>query len=313
MSLFDTTHSGKASFEEVLECIGLVLRDHKALHDLLQDDNTFTILLKRFVAVVVWPIGFIILSAVVGLDLGSLLAPLFAGLLSFTFVFGQSLLRMWHAFLMIFVVRIFEVGDYVQPDQMQELTVETIGLLTTSGTNGAGKHVTISNWYLWERSVINLGTSSEYRFRVFFRVDANTTEAQLRSLEAGMRSFVANNEDKYRLKTFAFWLQVAHQGEKYFWDELDELDQHTIAFQVQKHGGLFVFFFFVVLHRSNLPTYLTQTLVLFICGRLNCCLSTSGLLVSSASCPRRLSRRFSKRKKREDTIFQTIQGLFCVE
>jgi hypothetical protein len=80
--------------------------------------------------------------------------------------------------------------------------------------------------------VMNLGNSAEYRVRIFFRVDSSTTEAQLRELEAGLRQFVSSHEDRFRIKTFAFWLALCHEKEKYYWDELDEIECHTVGFQV---------------------------------------------------------------------------------
>ncbi len=234
MSLFNSSMSGAMSFEECIEVAGVVLRDRCKLEKLLKDRTTFTRLLFRFIAIIVWPIAFIIFSTIVGLDLASLLAPLITFVLGLTFIFGTSLMRMWHAFLMIFIARAFEPGDYIAVDGLQDFLVEDIGLLTTTGCNSAGLNVRISNWMLWERSIVNYGRCAEARLRMFFRVDASSTsEEQIRELERLLRQHIADNEHLFRLKTFAFWLSAGHGGEKHFWSELDELSWHTIGFQVK--------------------------------------------------------------------------------
>jgi small-conductance mechanosensitive channel len=233
MSLFNSSLSGVLTFEECVEVAGLVLRDRGALKKLMKDRTTFGKLLFRFVGIVVWPITFIVFSAVVGLDLASILAPLITFVLGLTFIFGQSMLRMWHSFLVIFIARAYEPGDYIAPDGMQELLVEEIELLSTSGCNAKGNHIRIANWMLWERALINYGRSAEYRMRLFFRVEAESCgEEQLREIEKGLREYISGREENFRVKTFAFWLSVGHQ-EPWAWNELDELAWHTIAFQVK--------------------------------------------------------------------------------
>lgn len=164
-----------------------------------------------------------------GVDFLSLILPFTTILISFAFVFGNSLRMIWESFIVVFVIRPFLPGDYLEVAG-EDFTVSRISLLTTAGYTPDGRHICFPNQIFISSPAKNWGLAAASRIKLIFRMkidDALAAQDIVLKLGKEMRQYCKDRRTIYLHKSFVCWADPFDDDATH-----DDLSVLSLAFQV---------------------------------------------------------------------------------
>jgi small-conductance mechanosensitive channel len=220
-------------FQEAVQSILVVLRDSVGLSLIMDTKSAGGSVLSTMFGIIYGTIALFVIFGIFGLDFAALLTPALTFVLGFSFVFGESAKRVWHAFIEVVVTKRFDVGDYLVFAGYEEFEVDSITLLDVSGFMADGQRISIPTWKLWDLQLLNHQRSNGYRIRLYVRLGAETSDAMLKEFGNGLLRWIKHRPSTFIASTFQFWGVTDFKNDAMVgWPELIDLRSKTICLQV---------------------------------------------------------------------------------
>lgn len=231
--VLDLKHNGELTFHTIIQAILGVLRETTQLTALLSGKSGGGAVMKTIWGIVWYVVAGFISFGIFGLEFASLIAPVITFALAFTFIFGESIKRAWHAFIEVVVIRRFRIGDWVEFAGYRDFSVDGIDLMEVTGLDYKGCRVSIPTWKLWDTQLLNYNRSSYYKCRMYIQVDARLPKSTLTKIGNEILDWIKKRSEKYSPESFDFW-EVADyfKNARLGWNELFDLRVKTICCNV---------------------------------------------------------------------------------
>jgi small-conductance mechanosensitive channel len=167
--------------------------------------------LGQFLNVIIAMVALICFLFVIGIDFFALAVPYTAALLSLSFVFADSLKRTFNAFVFLFFVNAFDVGDSVRLNN-ENCNIDEVTLFTTTAYTGGillasecffhpslylsqtaiiidGRKMIFVNSNLLDATLINYTRSKDYAVGFTVHVDLSTPAAVIEEFRTRMANY----------------------------------------------------------------------------------------------------------------------------
>ena len=131
-------------------------------------------------------------------------------LLSFAFVFGNSLRSIWDSLVIPFVVRPYDAGDIVKLATNLipvRLIVDQINLLTTDFYGFDGRRWTLRNTAVLDAGVEQHTKSRNFYTEMYFHFENTLTAEQLEAFRARVQDWLANDDAPWDLDDYALFVE----------------------------------------------------------------------------------------------------------
>eukprot|EP00027_Filamoeba_sp_ATCC50430_P000962 CAMPEP_0168555258 /NCGR_PEP_ID=MMETSP0413-20121227/8234_1 /TAXON_ID=136452 /ORGANISM="Filamoeba nolandi, Strain NC-AS-23-1" /LENGTH=640 /DNA_ID=CAMNT_0008586087 /DNA_START=193 /DNA_END=2115 /DNA_ORIENTATION=- len=211
--LFDKTNKGQIAEEELVKTLYNMLKDRRELFVMINDRESIGSIISNTVHVIVAIIVIFIIFAIFKVDISGLLLPFGTFILAFAFIFGNTLKNLFEAFLLIFVIRPYEVGDRINiPNFSQDtLVVHRINLLTTEAFATDGPLHVIPNNYILNQPIRQYKRSRDYAVYLKFDINSSTTKEQISKLKEHLWAWVEKDGEVWKPNPMV-WLSQFGQG-----------------------------------------------------------------------------------------------------
>ena len=233
IAILGSNKQGMLTFDGAVSAVLSVLRAEQELelrlHGTVAGGSIVVVIYRS----IFYLLAIFISFGIFGLDFSALLAPVLTFILGFTFVFGESIKRLWHAFLELVVVRRFRAGEWVNFEGFDEFEVTDANLFYVSGVAGDGTLASIPTWKLWECQLLNSDRSRYVRVRLYVHVPGETSSETLEKVGAALLAWCRAHRSVYDPSSFAFWEVADYSKNKFLgWSELMDLRLKTVCLQV---------------------------------------------------------------------------------
>ena len=163
----------------------------------------------------------------------ALITPVLTFVLAFTFVFGQSMQRVWSSFIEVVITKRFRVGDWVEFTGYPGFECDKIDMLEVSGLDSLGNRVSVATYQLWGLPLQNSNRSGFFRIRMYIQLSNDTPETALKKAGADILDGLRERRSLFQESSFELW-NVADQANNAFlgWNQLFDLRVRTLCLQV---------------------------------------------------------------------------------
>ena len=195
--VLDRDDSGQATLQEIQESVSEVFRERRNLAETLQDTRNIVGRLDWIFCVVLQILNCFVFLAIFDANVKQIWLTFSSAIILFSFIFSSSLRSVYEATVFLLGTHPYDVGDQVQLDNGDTLTVDRMSIMTTQFIKGDNSRMYIPNAKLSQQSITNL-TRSEKKidsFRVF--VDFNTPAATFTELQEEVQRFMDDNPQDY--------------------------------------------------------------------------------------------------------------------
>jgi len=172
----------KISRADLNENILKIIAHGKGLADTLKDRENIGNVIGNIISFIYWFfVLFLILGFGIGVDTYNLLISFSTVLLATTFIFGPTISNAFQSFILIFLVRPFDIGDFVfltgvYPDNVH---VQTINLTNIIFRGLDGKIIIVPVTQLINTTIINFKRSESVSFDIAMDIPFNTPPTKL--------------------------------------------------------------------------------------------------------------------------------------
>eukprot|EP00884_Botryococcus_braunii_P003244 jgi/Botrbrau1/12920/Bobra.92_1s0001.2 len=189
MKAFDIDGSGNISLAELQRSVEEIYTARTHLAATLNDTRTIVGKLERLLGVCIHILFTFFYMIIWNVNLSQIWLTISSLLLSFVFVFGNSIRTIYESALFLFVVHPFDVGDQVLVGpNTDHCTVQEIALLNTTLVKWDGSKIICPNQKLWAESLVNLTHSGNkgdtYKVKLDINTDPNVYEMVRRAVKA---------------------------------------------------------------------------------------------------------------------------------
>ncbi|KAK9829569.1 hypothetical protein WJX72_006541 [[Myrmecia] bisecta] len=192
----DLDKDGKISLGDMRDSVLKIYQNRKNLALTLKDTKTVVGKLERIFGGCIHFLFVFFYLTIWGVDLSKVWFTTSSMLLSFVFVFGNSIRSVYESVVFLFVVHPFDVGDGVLVGQSQDYcVVEEIALLNTTLLRWDGARILYPNSKLNSDQLINVSRSANKGEVFKVLVDIGTPKSVFDSIDASLKDFVKGNPD----------------------------------------------------------------------------------------------------------------------
>ena len=154
-------------------------------------DDQLLPVLSRLVNLIIWAIGIIYVLEFLNVNVTALLAGISIGGLAIALA-AQDTVRNFFGSIMIFVDRPFQIGDWINFDDVDG-TVEEVGMRSTRIRTFANSVVYVPNGMLTNKVVNNMGLRQYRRFKTELGVTYNTPPEKINLFVKGIRAIIESH------------------------------------------------------------------------------------------------------------------------
>jgi small-conductance mechanosensitive channel len=181
---------------DIESAVRILLRDRKILAKTLQNRQSISGIIVTTMGTLAWIAIAIISLWILDVNYIASLVPLGTALLALSFVFGNSVKNAFEAFLFLFFVKAYDVGDRIGIDS-ETVIISKINLLSTYAYTTDGRKMVIPTRRLSEVTVINYQRSRNHVVNLALVVSAQVPTAALDDLRRSIQKFIADRRDVY--------------------------------------------------------------------------------------------------------------------
>ena len=195
--VLDRDDSGQATLEEIQESVSEVFRERRNLAETLQDTRNIVGRLDWIFCVILQIVNCFIILAIFDANVKQIWLTFSSAIILFSFVFANSLREFYSNTMFLMATHPYDVGDQVQLDNGDTLTVDRMSIMTTQFIKGDNSRTYIPNAKLSQQSITNLTRSEKKNdsFRVF--LDLNTPAETFTELQEMVQGFMDDNPQDY--------------------------------------------------------------------------------------------------------------------
>eukprot|EP00771_Trimastix_marina_P003066 gnl/Trimastix_PCT/4253.p1 GENE.gnl/Trimastix_PCT/4253~~gnl/Trimastix_PCT/4253.p1 ORF type:complete len:1149 (+),score=234.62 gnl/Trimastix_PCT/4253:65-3511(+) len=171
-----------------------ILRNRRTLANALSNrDNNIGRALHSVLVKAFWIAIVFISLLILGVDYTAVIVPSATLLLGASFAFGNVARSFFDSFALLFVARLYDIGEILEVDG-EFYIVQEIHMLHTKLATLTNLSYFMPNSVLFSKSIANLNRSSQVIFRPYLDLSYRTTADQLAQLGERLRAFIhANN------------------------------------------------------------------------------------------------------------------------
>lgn len=209
--MLDPDGSGTADLQECVDCVVSAYRSRKQLARTLLDTQGVIHRVDTTATVLMWIVLIFVFFAIFDVDSFRLTwTALSAGLISFSFIFGNSMCQVWENMVYLFTVHPFDVGDQIKMDgDMYKVEKIALGYVTVLRTDNA--RLTFPMQVVRTKPLHNI-TRSELMWDSFkVLVDIDTPKAHLESVGDAIVEHLRANRSLYGGNYRVFFTQASLQ------------------------------------------------------------------------------------------------------
>ena len=151
------------------------------------DDHLFPVI-SRIVNIIVWAVGFIYILEYLNVNVTALIAGISIGGLAIALA-AQDTVKNFFGSLMIFIDRPFQIGDWVNFDDVDG-TVEEVGIRSTRIRTFANSVVYVPNGMLADKVINNMGLRQYRRFKTSLGITYSTPPKRIELFVEGVKEII---------------------------------------------------------------------------------------------------------------------------
>ncbi|CAL5226110.1 g8927 [Coccomyxa viridis] len=195
--VLDRDDSGQATLEEIQESVSEVFRERRNLAETLQDTRNIVGRLDWIFCVILQIVNCFIILAIFDANVKQIWLTFSSAIILFSFVFASSIKNLFENVMFLLATHPYDVGDQIQLDTGDTLTVESMSIVTTHFIKSDNSRTYIPNIKLSQQSITNLTRSEKKNdsFRVF--LDLNTPVETFTELQEMVQRFIDDNPQDY--------------------------------------------------------------------------------------------------------------------
>ena len=195
--VLDRDDSGQATLQEIQESVSEVFQERRNLAETLQDTCNIVGWLDWIFCVVLQIFNCFIILAIFDANVKQIWLTFSSAIILFSFIFASSIKSLFENLMFLMATHPYDVGDQVQLDNGDTLTVDRMSIMTTQFIKGDNSRAYTPNTKLSQQSITNLTRSEKKNdsFRVF--LDLNTPAETFTDLQEVVQRFMDDNARDY--------------------------------------------------------------------------------------------------------------------
>jgi small-conductance mechanosensitive channel len=190
---------------DIVTVVKNIFRDRKILVKNLQNRKSIAGVMSQILDVVALVIVGLFALFIMDVNIQASIVPLGSALLAFTFIFGNSLKNAFEAFLFLFFVKAYDVGDRISVGG-ETFTVSKINLLSTYAYDSDGRKIVIPTIKIASDAVINYQRSKNYPAKLRLIVGFDTPSGDLLKLKEMIHDWLKKDSETWNAHEFSFHL-----------------------------------------------------------------------------------------------------------
>jgi len=178
----------------VTHVVHVVHLNRKELYAALFDRENMAKVLTQIVGTLYWIVMLFVLLLIFGVNIQQFLLPFGTLFLGLSFIFGNSMKDLWEGFIMIFIVRPFDIGDRIDLTGYPPfLLVSKINLFTTELFAMDGRQYIIPNQHLYSNSIVQLRRSQDHAVQINLEIQFATPLEKIDQLKDTLIEWMKND------------------------------------------------------------------------------------------------------------------------
>lgn len=184
LDFVDSGYSNKISDTRLTKGLLKLTSERRNLMKSLESHELIAENVATFLSVITWIIGLVIFLLLLGVDIVTLLVPVFTIVTALSFVFGNSAQTMFESIMFILIQYPYDIGDRCRIPSLYDsaVYVQKIRLMDTTFKSIHNRLIIVQNATLAKVLLINEARSPEATFQIDFKVSYATTPAKINAL-----------------------------------------------------------------------------------------------------------------------------------